>query len=390
MKTITSEKKDILSAIADILHDIFDRDYYADKAIEYFFRNHRLTDDNVRQIIAEGVYHILREGGHFQAIAASDSVYDTGCAWYESTIEKKDFSDKIQSLSRQQRLSVTEWMDSFASAQLGDRYENIFASLQKAPRVYIRANTLLTTPSELVTLLEREGLEPTIVSNECVEISNIRGLFRTEAFKKGLCEVQDFASQYVAHFCDVEPGMRIIDGCAGAGGKSLHLAALMKNKGRVLCLDIYEEKLDQLLSRARRASVSIIETRRITSSKTIKRLDSSADRVLLDAPCSGSGVFRRNPDAKWRLDQEDMDNLIATQKDILRRYARMTKPDGLLIYVVCSIFPCEGEEQVHNFLSESNEQWECIEEKRFSPIDDYDGFYMAKLRRKSNTLPLTE
>ncbi|HRE56677.1 MAG TPA: hypothetical protein PLW09_02565, partial [Candidatus Kapabacteria bacterium] len=113
-------------------------------------------------------------------------------------------------------------------------------------------------------------------------------------------------------------------------------------------------------------------------------------RVLLDAPCSGSGVFRRNPDAKWRLDQEDMDNLIATQKDILRRYARMTKPDGLLIYVVCSIFPCEGEEQVHNFLSESNEQWECIEEKRFSPIDDYDGFYMAKLRRKSNTLPLTE
>ncbi len=389
MKTITSEKKDILSAIADILHDIFDRDYYADKAIEYFFRNHRLTDDTVRQIIAEGVYHILREGGYFQAIAASDSVYDTGCAWYESTIEKKDFSDTIQTLSRQQRLSVTEWMDSFAFAQLGDQYEQIFSGLQRPPRIYIRTNTLVTTPDELAAQLQREGLEPTIMDNECVEISNIRGLFRTEAFKKGLCEVQDAASQFVSHFCDVTPGMRIIDGCAGAGGKSLHLAALMKNKGRVLALDIYEEKLDQLLSRARRASVSIIETRLITSSKTIKRLDASADRVLLDAPCSGSGVFRRNPDAKWRLDQDDMDNLLSTQKDILRRYARMTKPGGLLIYVVCSIFPCEGEEQVKSFVSESAEQWECIEEKRLSPLDDYDGFYMAKLRRKQNIIPST-
>lgn len=390
MKTITSEKKDILSAIADIMHDIFDRDYYADKAIEYFFKQHRLTDDDVRQIIAEGVYQLLREGGYFQAIAASDTIYDTVCAWYEHRIEKKDFSDITHSLSRQQRLSVTDWMDTFASAQLGDRYEDIFYALQKPPKIYVRANTLCTTPAELATILGREGLEPVLHSHECVEISNIRGLFRTEAFKKGLCEVQDAASQYVTHFCDVEPGMRIIDACAGAGGKSLHLAAIMKNKGRVLALDIYEEKLDQLLSRARRASVSIIEARLITSSKTIKRLDSSADRVLVDAPCSGSGVFRRNPDAKWRLDQEDMDNLLATQKELLRRYARMTKSNGLLIYVVCSIFPCEGEEQVHNFLSESNDQWECIEEKRFSPIDDCDGFYMAKLRRKPKVLPPTE
>lgn len=389
MKTITSEKKDILSAIADIMHDIFDRDYYADKAIEYFFRQHRMTDDDIRQIIAEGVYQLLREGGYFQAIAASDTIYDTVCAWYENTIEKKDFSDTTH-LSRQERLSVTEWMDTFASAQLGDRYEDIFYSLQKPPKVYIRANTLSTTPTELATILGREGLEPVLHNHECIEVQNIRGLFRTEAFKKGLCEVQDAASQYVAHFCDVKPGMRVIDACAGAGGKSLHLAAIMNNKGRVLALDIYEEKLDQLLSRARRASVSIIETRQITSSKTIKRLDSSADRVLLDAPCSGSGVFRRNPDAKWRLDQEDMDNLLATQKDILRRYARMTKPNGLLVYVVCSVFPCEGEEQIHNFLSENNDQWECIEEKRFSPLDDYDGFYMAKLQRKPKAIPSTE
>ena len=95
MKTITSEKKDILSAIADIMHDIFDRDYYADKAIEYFFRQHRMTDDDIRQIIAEGVYQLLREGGYFQAIAASDTIYDTVCAWYENTIEKKDFSGSV-------------------------------------------------------------------------------------------------------------------------------------------------------------------------------------------------------------------------------------------------------------------------------------------------------
>ena len=155
----------------------------------------------------------------------------------------------------------------------------------------------------------------------------------------------------------------------------------MKDRGRVLALDIYQEKLESLKERAKRAKASIIETRLITSTKTIKRLDESADRVLLDAPCSGSGVYRRNPDAKWRLSQEDITSLVKTQDDILFRYSRMTKKGGLLIYVVCSVFPCEGEERIQHFLQEKGQEFTLVEECRISPLQNCDGFYMAKMQR---------
>ena len=176
--------------------------------------------------------------------------------------------------------------------------------------------------------------------------------------------------------------MRVIDACAGAGGKTLHLAALMKNKGKLIAMDVEATKLTELQKRARRAGVSNLEIRTIDSSKTIKRLENSADRLLLDVPCSGLGVLKRNPDAKWKLSPEFIQNVRDLQQHILQDYCNMIKKQGLLVYSTCSILPSENEQQVERFLKNNEDKFELLEEKHHWPSDGFDGFYMALFRRK--------
>ncbi|MDX1315124.1 MAG: class I SAM-dependent methyltransferase, partial [Eudoraea sp.] len=207
---------------------------------------------------------------------------------------------------------------------------------------------------------------------------------KTPFFKKGWFEVQDASSQLVAPFLQVEPGQMIVDACAGAGGKSLHLAVLMENKGQLLALDIYDYKLKQLKLRARRNGVHNLEPRLIQNTKVIKRLHKRADRVLIDAPCTGLGVLRRNPDAKWKLNPEFLERVTDTQSKLLEEYSRMVKPGGKMVYATCSILPQENEEQMRKFLQkESGSDWVLEEERHCSPASDgFDGFYMARLSRK--------
>jgi 16S rRNA (cytosine967-C5)-methyltransferase len=209
-------------------------------------------------------------------------------------------------------------------------------------------------------------------------------VFTTDAFKEGLFEVQDASSQLVAEFLDVKPGQRVIDTCAGAGGKTLHLAALMENKGQLIALDIYARKLTELKRRAKRAGAHNVETREIDSTKVIKKLHNSADRVLIDAPCTGLGVLRRNPDAKWKMQPDFLEKVIATQKQILSDYSKMVKPEGKLVYATCSILPQENKEQVKTFLeSEEGKDFILIRDKNiYASVEGFDGFYMALLQRK--------
>ena len=174
--------------------------------------------------------------------------------------------------------------------------------------------------------------------------------------------------------------MRVIDACAGAGGKSLHLAALMQNKGKILALDVHTNKLEQLRKRAKRAGIDIIETRLIEGTKTIKRLVNSADALLLDVPCSGLGVLRRNPDSKWKLKPERLLELQDLQKKLLRDYSQMLKVGGRMVYATCSILPSENQRQVQDFLSQ-HKNFELLAEKTLRPdIEGYDGFYFASLK----------
>lgn len=277
-----------------------------------------------------------------------------------------------------------EWLEQLGQEQLGDAWPAERAALTHAAKRYIRVNTLKCDETQLRHRLQLEHIDTRAVPGVpgALEVTSNGSLFRTQAFKDGWFEQQDAGSQHIAPFLGVEPGMRVIDACAGTGGKTLHLAALMAGKGRLLAMDVEQWKVDNLRLRARRAGAHNIEPRLIESSKTIKRLKESADRVLLDVPCSGLGVLKRNPDTKWRDTAERLPVLLELQADILRRYSKMVKVGGQLVYATCSLLPAENQHQVTKFLNECDGQFSLIRDQSISPAETgFDGFYMALLQR---------
>ncbi len=275
------------------------------------------------------------------------------------------------------------WLEKLGSEQLGDAWPAERAALTAMPKRYLRVNTLKCTRDELQAALAKEQVTTVPVEGveSALEVTSDAALFRTNAFADGWFEQQDAGSQHIAAALDVAPGMRVIDACAGAGGKTLHLAAMMKGKGRLLAMDVEEWKLENLKQRARRAGAHNVETRVITSSKTVKRLKESADRLLLDVPCSGLGVLKRNPDAKWRDTAERLPVLVALQEEILQRYSQMVKVGGMLVYATCSILPEENRQQVDKFLA-ANENFRLLDDHTVSPAaTGFDGFYLARIER---------
>jgi 16S rRNA (cytosine967-C5)-methyltransferase len=176
--------------------------------------------------------------------------------------------------------------------------------------------------------------------------------------------------------------MRVVDACAGAGGKTLHLSALMQGKGMLIAMDNKEWKLKALKDRAKKAGAFNIETRVIDNLKVIKRLKDTADRVLLDVPCSGLGVLKRNFDSKWIDSTQSIMELIEIQESILENYSQMLKVDGYLVYSTCSILPSENQKQIEKFLAK-NPNFILEEDRQIMPSEGGDGFYMARLKRIS-------
>ena len=306
---------------------------------------------------------------------------------YALQVEPEEFQQRLADAKAIPALydGCPQWLDELGQAQIGDKWPAERAALATAPKRYLRTNLLKCTRDELQQKLLREGVQTEIIAgvDTALEVTSDSALFRTECFKQGLFEQQDAGSQLVAAAVDAQPGMRVIDACAGAGGKTLSIAAQMQGKGRLLAMDVEQWKLDSLKQRARRAAAHNVETRIIASSKTIKRLKLTADRVLLDVPCSGLGVLKRNPDAKWRDTPERLPVLVQLQKDILQSYSRMVKVDGMLIYATCSIMPEENRHQVDAFLS-ANPHFSFIDDESISVADSgFDGFYLARMKRVS-------
>ncbi len=317
--------------------------------------------------------------------------------------------------------SLPDWLDEMGETELGENWETEVKALNFQAPVILRTNRLKITRSELQKVLAENAIHTKSLQNQnlqtvadlnadsnrdsTIEI-NVESLDATEKFyytglkdalvlerrtnifsspqfKSGFFEIQDAASQLVAPFLDVHEGMRVVDACAGAGGKTLHLSSLMNNKGRIIALDTEEWKLDELKKRARRNGASNIETRLIDSTKVIKRLYDSADRLLLDVPCSGLGVLRRNPDAKWKLQPDFIERIKQTQTEIINSYSKMLKVGGKMVYATCSVLPSESEMQVQKFLASQDGKFELLAEQRISPAKtNFDGFYMACLLRK--------
>jgi 16S rRNA (cytosine967-C5)-methyltransferase len=279
------------------------------------------------------------------------------------------------------RASFPDWLWARGSSELGKKWPTIAEALNQPANMYLRANTLRNDAASLSKTLEAEGISCKPLDADAVIIRGSREVFGTNAFKGGMFEVQDVNSQRIAPLLDAKSGMRVIDACAGAGGKSLQIAALMKNKGRIIALDSAEWKLTELRRRAARAGVDNLEARCITDAKQLKRLAGSADCVLIDVPCSGLGVIRRNPDIKWRLTESELKKLCELQAKLLRDYSRFLKSGGRLVYATCSILPSENERIIKSFLFE-NKDWRLIQEHRFLPGEnDGDGFYAAVLTK---------
>lgn len=275
------------------------------------------------------------------------------------------------------------YLEELCSRELKDKWPAERKALGEAAPRFIRVNTLKTTRDELAAALSEEGVVTKSVKgvHTALEVTSNAALFRTLAFREGKFEQQDAGSQLIAPFLEVAPGMRVIDTCAGSGGKTLHLAALMNGKGSLIAMDIEGWKLDELKARARRAGAFNIETRVIDSTKVIKRLYGHADRVIIDAPCSGLGVLRRTADSKWADIQPRLIELKKIQADILERYSRMVKVGGKVVYSTCSILPSENEKQVKAFLANHPGEFVLEAEEHIWPSSGFDGFYMARLRR---------
>jgi 16S rRNA (cytosine967-C5)-methyltransferase len=394
-----------IKAIFTALKDIFENNEYADKALEKVMRANKYWDVRERSFVSEVTYDMVRfwrllvtssgtEGKltdkNLWLVFGTYLVFDgyslPESNYFKGVNEKKIISqlEKFHKV-RKIRESVPDWLDELGEKEIGKDWDKVIRALNQRPTTVLRANTLKTTPKELQQILEEENItESSLItwSPDAVELKFPRNVFRTESFHQGLFEVQDPSSQMVSEFLNVAPGMRVVDACAGAGGKTLHLAALMKNKGRIIAMDVKEKKLLELKKRAARAEVKIIETRPIDSSKVIKRLKDTADRLLLDVPCSGLGVLRRNPDSKWKLSPEEIERVKKIQRDILTQFSDITKPGGKMVYATCSILPSEGEEQVKWFLETTGDKWNLLGEKRYSPeVYHADGFYMALLER---------
>jgi 16S rRNA (cytosine967-C5)-methyltransferase len=273
-------------------------------------------------------------------------------------------------------------LDELGESELGVSWEKELAALNTEASVVLRVNTLKTNHKKLQQQLEKDGIvthkHPDFL--DALILKKRQNLFNRKEFLDGLFEIQDAGSQLIAPYLQPEPDMTIIDACAGAGGKSLHLAALMKNKGRIISMDVVSGKLVELKKRASRAGATCVETKTIESIETINAFTNTADRVLLDVPCSGLGVIKRNPDAKWKLSLEFIDKIKTLQQEILKDYSVMVKPGGLLVYSTCSLLPSENENQVVTFLK-TRKDFELIDQKSVLPSAGFDGFYMALMKR---------
>jgi 16S rRNA (cytosine967-C5)-methyltransferase len=374
------------SELAALLREYATSGFYADRVVAEYFQNYSFTAPEKAELSRK--FYTLIKNLRLILVKAGlekEGLTDENAKTIIQTWEKINTNrSELKILERKIRFSVPDWIDELGEKTFGsEKWEDFLKNTFQQPKIFIRVNTLKTTREELINLFSQEKIKVKAVENtvSALEIVTEANIFTNPLFHKGFFEIQDVSSQQVAEFCDLKAGMRVADACAGAGGKTLHMAAIMQNKGKIIALDNIEKKLIELQKRAARAGASCIETRYVSTTKVIKRLESSFDRVLIDVPCSGTGIWKRNADSKWRLAPENFDNLLKTQADILSRYSKMVKSGGKLIYSTCSVFPQEGEEQIKNFINMNSEFWTLEEEKRIS-TEEFDGFYMAKLIRK--------
>ena len=398
--------RNLVDAVVEGFLQINNDGLYADKVIERLLKRDKRWGSKDRAFIAETLYELIRYKRLYTEIAQEKARFTVQSTrrvfavwavlrgitlpeWYFEGTPERRIKGRFDALSKERavRESVPDWLDALGVKELGEElWTRELHALNQQAQVVLRVNTLKTDKAALQAQLSKEGYETALLEGlpDALQLKKRANLFLSEAFKQGLFELQDAASQRVAplllgDWTPAQGSLKVTDCCAGAGGKTLHLASLMGGKGKIVAMDIYSQKLDELSRRAKRNGAFNIETRLIEG-KYLKRQRGSFDKVLIDAPCSGLGVLRRNPDTKWKLTPEFLDQIRSTQAQILEQYSQLVKDGGQLVYATCSVLPSENQQQVQHFLqSAAGQRFTLVEEHQIWATEGYDGFYMAKL-----------
>ncbi len=353
----------------------------ADHLIDVFFRQRRYLGAHDRRELAESAYGLLRQRRLLQALVARvDEQKSLEPAWllaaYKIHIEKRppeSLNETARPLSFQQikkiaeqspaelgrdnigvRLSFPDWLVAALQQQHGKESVPLLEALNQPPPLTLRVNTLQATREACLRELQKRGFDcaPAALSPMGIQLAKRTNLFALDLFREGWFEVQDEGSQLISLLLDPKPSWRVADVCAGGGGKTLHLASLMKNRGELFAFDVVAPRLENLKKRVRRSGIHNVRTQVLQPNAVPQNLLGQFDAVLIDAPCTGTGVLRRNPDAKWKITAEMVQELAAKQKGIIAHYASLLKPGGRLVYATCSLMAEENEQIVEGFLQE--------------------------------------
>ena len=365
--------KALLDACATLVGLVVKFDHPADAVVSRYFRDNRQLGPRERATLAETVYTVLRKKLLFDHLSPSgtgpkerrlailgfhgsrdflkSALSDTEKRWL-------DACDAVvpADLLERHRHNLPEWLAAPLKAQLGDQFWALAEALQQPAPLDLRVNALSAKRAEVREELARAAIKSvaTPYSPWGLRVEGKPPVNRLDAFTRGAIEVQDEGSQLLALLLDAKRGEMVVDFCAGAGGKTLAIGATMRNTGRLYAFDTSAHRLDALKPRLARSGLSNVHPAAIAHERDdrVKRLAGKIDRVLVDAPCSGLGTLRRNPDLKWRQSPESVKELEQKQAAILRSAARLVKPGGRLVYATCSVLPEENEAIAEAFSAE--------------------------------------
>ena len=372
----------LIRQAAMLLTDMLEFDKPADAKMSAFFRNNRELGNKERAFIAESVYGVIRRLRYLSMLTGNDENDPDDArklilAWLLRvqgrslreldailTEQQKEWAVEIKAKSTAAfplavQANVRDWLWEKLIAQYGEEEAlAICRTMMEQATLDLRVNTIKAAPSDVLHQLHAENMNneksimPMPYSPIGVRIPNRIGISKHALFTEGKIEVQDEGSQLLSYLVAPKRGQMVADLCAGAGGKTLALGALMRNTGRLYAFDVSEKRLNNLGKRLKRSGLSNLNAQVINNENDLKlkRLNGKFDRVLVDAPCSGLGTLRRNPDLKWRQTQQDIDELNIVQKNILSRAAKLVKAGGQVIYATCSLLQEENEAIAESFL----------------------------------------
>lgn len=408
-----------IQAAIELVAEVLATPRPADGIASAYFRARRFIGSKDRQAITQRLWRIMREYHRLcwwiagqgmeadaRALVIADILFEkehslaslndsfSGAQYAPAplTAAERKLAEKIEgkplehpAMPLREKLECPEWAFAPLQKALGDGFEAEMRAMQKPAPLDIRVNVLRTNRKDVLDRLREDGFdaEEGKISPFSIRLRGRPQIAQHFLFQEGFIEIQDEGSQMVAVLADAKPGEQVADYCAGAGGKTLAMGAMMNNKGRIVALDVLGGRLRRAKERFRRAGLHNIETRALEpGDKFVKRHLSHFDLVLADAPCTGTGTWRRDPDKRWRQLGPGLDALTALQREILETAHRMVRPGGRLVYATCSLLPEENENQVETFLA-AHPEFELKQKLNLTPArNNTDGFFAAVMVKK--------